>query len=76
MTHNIPDDTLNSSIVYCINEYVRLERDREILREHWFQGMSMQSIAEKHDLSITGVKKILYNVGDKILLRAQKMRES
>jgi Mor family transcriptional regulator len=70
--HEIPEDLLNSSILLCIAEYVRLERDREILRDHWFKGLSFMALAEKYDLSLNGVKKIVYGQGDKVLLRAAK----
>ena len=68
----INENTLNSAIEYCIDEYVRLYRDREILREKWFAGLSFQEIAEKHHLSETYVKDIVYKIGDKILLRADE----
>lgn len=72
MTHDIPEDVPNSAIMHCIAEYVRLERDREVLRDHWFGGLSFTALTEKYDLSLTAVKNIIYGVGDKILLRAQK----
>lgn len=69
----IDDDILNSAIEYCIDEYVRLIEHREMLREFWFKGMTISGIAEKHNISETSVKKVLYNTGDKILLRADKL---
>lgn len=74
MKHEIDEETLNSNIEYCINEYVRLVRDREILREKWFHGLSISAIAEKHELTDTTIKEVLYGIGDKILLRASKMK--
>lgn len=72
-SHDIPEDVLNSSVEYCINEYVRLIRDREILRDHWWGGMSFMALAEKYKLSLTAVQKIIHSKGDKVLLRAAKM---
>jgi DNA-directed RNA polymerase specialized sigma24 family protein len=69
----IPEDTLNSNIEYCINEYVRLYEHREMLREKWFGGKTLEEIAENHNLSVTQVKNIIYTQGDKILVRASKM---
>ena len=66
----IPKNTLNSSIEYCIDEYVRLYRNREILRDRWFRGLSLEEIADKHNLSVSFVKDIIYSIGDEILLRA------
>ena len=74
MTHNIPEDVLNSNIEYCIDEYVRLIRHREMLRDKWFHGLSLESIAEKYDISTTATKDVIYGIGDKILLRAVNMK--
>lgn len=68
----IPADTLNSNIEYCIREYVRLERDRGILHDFWFGGLSYYELAEKYNTSNTTVNRVLRK-GDAILLRASKM---
>lgn len=73
MNHAIPDDVLNSAVCFCIDEYVRLERDRAILRDHWFKGKSFQTLAGDYDLSLTAVKDIIYDKGDRILLRAEEI---
>ena len=69
---DIPD-ILNSNIEYCIDEYVRLIEHREILREKWFQGKTIEQIAEKHNLSVARIKTILYKQGDMVLIKASKM---
>lgn len=69
----IDENILNSNIEYCINEYVRLYEHRDILREKWFEGKTIEQIASDHKLSETRIKTILYRQGDKILLRASKM---
>lgn len=69
----IPEDTLNSNINYCIDEYVRLIEHRQILREKWFDGITIEELASRHKLSETRIKEILYKQGDKILIRASKM---
>ena len=74
MTHSIPEDVLNSNIEYCINEYVRLTRHRDMLRDKWFEGLTLEQIAEKYDISTTATKDVIYGIGDKILLRAAKMK--
>ena len=71
----IDEDTLNSAIEYCIDEYVRLIEHREMLREFWFQGMTIAGIAGKHNKSETAVKKVLYDIGDKVLIRADKISQ-
>lgn len=69
----IPEDVLNSHIEYCIDEFVRSYEHREMLRERWFECKTLEQIAEKHNLSVTQVKNIIYTQGDKILIRASKM---
>ena len=72
MKHGIPPDIPNSAVEHCISEYVRNERDRDILRDHWFRGASFTQLAEDYNLSLTAVKRIIYGVGDAVLLRAAK----
>lgn len=71
--HEIPAETLNSNIEYCIDEYVRNVQHREMLRDKWFRGMSLEQIAQKYDVSTTTTKKVIYDIGDPILLRASSM---
>ena len=71
----IPEDTLNSCINYCLDEYVRLTEHRAILRDHWFEGKSTKELADKYKKSETAIKDI-FRTGDKILIRAAKMSET
>lgn len=74
MTINTLDDNVkNTDIIYCINEYVRPVKYREILFKHWFDRATISELADEYGLSETTVKKIIYNIGDKILLKATKM---
>ena len=68
-SHDIPESAKNSEIVFLIDEYVRRERDRDILKDHWFGGLSFYELSEKYDISLTAVKKVVYGTGDKILLK-------
>lgn len=70
MTHEIPEDALNSAVEYCIDEYVRLEIHRKILKDRWFNGSTIEALAIEHKMSETAIKNIVYDVGDKILVRA------
>ena len=70
---NLPDEVRNSIIEYCIDEYVRNTTHREILKRHWFNGETIGSLAGAYHLSDTAIKKIIYNTGDKILLKATNM---
>lgn len=71
----IAEDILNSNIEYCIDEYVRLIEHRDILRDKWFSGYSLEALAAKYNKSPTAIKDIVYGKGDKILLRAAKMKD-
>ncbi len=73
MSHKIPDDVTNSTLNFCINEYVRLEKHRDMLCDKWFKGLTLEQIAEKYEISDTQTKNIIYGIGDKILLKAAKM---
>ena len=72
MTHDIPDHVLNSDIVYCISEYVRNIEHRNILLDWWFYGYTLEGLAEKYHRSLTGIKNVIYGIGDEILIKASK----
>lgn len=69
----INENILNTDLEYCINEYVRLVEHRDILREKWFMGYTLDELAEKYHKSTTSIKKIIYGTGDKILIKASEM---
>ena len=71
--HTIGEDVKNSDIDYCIQEYVRPFKYRELLRDHWFQQKTIGELAAEYDMSETAVKKVLYGIGDKILIKASNM---
>lgn len=70
MTHEIPEEVTNSSVEHCISEYVRNVNHRNMLRDKWFHGLTLEQIAEKYHLSVTSTKDIIYGIGDKVLIRA------
>lgn len=74
MNHEIPEDVLNSAIEYCINEYVRLKENREILRDRWFGGMTISELAGKYNKAETSIKDVIYGIGDRILLKAARIK--
>ena len=73
MSHKIPDNVTNTKLNFCINEYVRIEKHKDMLRDKWFMGLTLEQIAEKYDISETQTKNIIYGIGDKVLLKAAKM---
>ena len=76
MTHEIDENISNSTLNYCIDEYVRIKVHRDMLREKWFEGKTLEEIAEIHGLSVTRTKQIIYDYGDKILKRALEMNKT
>lgn len=74
--HGIPDEVRNSTLEYCFDEYIRNESHRSMLRDKWFLGMSIESIAEKYGISTTAVKSVVYDKGDRILILASDMQRS
>lgn len=69
MRHEIPENVKNSELTMFIDEFVRLERDRNILKDHWFLGLTFEQLAEKNRLSVNAVKNIVYGIGDRVLLK-------
>lgn len=68
--HKIPKLVKNSDVIYAIDEYVRYEQHRDILKDHWFRNLSFGELENKYQLSASTVKHIIYDIGDEILLIA------
>lgn len=68
--HDIPKETYNSDIVFCVDEFVREVEHREMLKDWWFHGFTLEGLTDKYHKSLTGVKDIIYGTGDEILLLA------
>ena len=56
----------NSQMAALIREHVHSERDRRILFDRLINGMVLERLAEKHDLSVRQIKNIIYK-NEKIL---------
>lgn len=61
-------DYSNSHITELINEYIHSERDRNILTDRFVNGYTFERLAEKHDMSVSQVKRIVKKA-DTILLK-------
>lgn len=73
MSHKIPENVTNSNLRFCVDEFVRIEENQQILLDRWFKGLSIEQLAGKYIKSETQIKKVVYDLGDKIILRATKM---
>lgn len=61
------DNITNSQIKAVIDEYIHSERDREILKRRFVDGICFEPLAEEFDISVVQAKRIVYKQGDKIL---------
>lgn len=51
----------NTQITHLINERIHRERDRKILIRRLVDGICFEPLAEEFDMSVRGVKYIVYN---------------
>jgi len=50
----------NSQMSALIREHVHSDRNRRILFDRLVNGMTMERLAEKHELSVRQIKNIIY----------------
>lgn len=62
-------DVTNSELVYLIDQWIRSERDRAILKDRLINGMTFERLAEKHDMSVRQTKNIVYKSMEKLVAR-------
>ena len=55
------DELSNSQISELIDEWIRSERDRAILKRRLIDGICFEPLAEEFDLSVRQVKNIVYS---------------
>lgn len=60
------DELTNSQIAYMIDEYIRSERDRRILKRRLIDGICYEPLAEEFDLSVRQTKSIVYKAQEKL----------
>ena len=59
----------NSEVCYLIDQWIRNERDREILKDRLINGLTFERLAEKHDMSVLQTKNIVYKSMEKLVSR-------
>ena len=62
-------DIANSEIDYLIDQWIRSERDRAILKDRLINGLTFERLAEKHDISVRQTKNIVYRSMEKLVTR-------
>lgn len=50
----------NSQIADLIDEHVHNQRDRELMKRRFIDGVVYESLAEEFDLSVSQAKRIVY----------------
>lgn len=50
----------NSQIEYVIDEYIHSERDRQLLKRRYIDGVVFEQLAEEFNLSVRQAKNIVY----------------
>ena len=68
------DNISNSELENLIDEWVKSERDRRILKRRLIDGICYEPLAEETGLSVRQVKNIVYKAQDK-LYRHMKLHE-
>ena len=59
----------NSEVCYLIDQWIRNERDRSILKDRLINGLTFERLAEKHDMSVRQTKNIVYKSMEKLVSR-------
>lgn len=60
-------DISNSEIDYLIDQWIRNERDRAILKDRLINGMTFERLAEKHGMSVRQIQNIVYKSMDRLV---------
>lgn len=59
----------NIDLGAIIDEYIHSERDRQILKRRFCDGILIEPLAEEFDLSVSTVKRIIYKHENTIFKR-------
>lgn len=49
----------NSQIEHIINEHIHSERNRNILKSRYIDGLTYEMLSEKYDLSVKQIRNII-----------------
>lgn len=68
------DELSNSEVAHLIDEWIRGERDRAILKRRLIDGICYEPLAEEFSLSVRHVQNIVYKQSDILFRHLDKMR--
>ena len=54
------ENITNTQIRSVIDEYIHNARDRQIMKDRLVDGLTYESLSEKHELSTVHTKRIVY----------------
>ena len=57
----------NPEVCYLIDQWIRYERDRAILKDRLINGLTFERLAEKHDMSVRQTKNIVYKATERLV---------
>ena len=60
------DELSNSELASFIDEWVRKERDREMLKDRLINGMLYEPLAEKYNLSVRYTQQVIYKASEQL----------
>ena len=60
-------DLSNFEIDYLIDQWIRNERDRAILKDRLINGMTFERLAEKYGMSVRQIQNIVYKSMDRLV---------
>lgn len=60
------NDISNSELANLIDEWVRGERNREMLKDRLINGMMYEPLAEKYNLSVRATQNIIYKASEQL----------
>lgn len=61
------DDLPRSEIEHLIDEWIRNERNRNVIKRRLLDGITYEKLAEEFDLSVRQIKSIVYKSENKII---------
>lgn len=56
----------NSELVQLIDENIHHKRNRRILKRRLIDGVTYEALAEEFDMSVRGIKKLVYREQDRL----------
>ena len=67
------EELSRSQIEYLIDEWIKSERDREMLKSRLLDGLTFERLSERYELSVTQTKTIVRKSKDILVSKAHYM---